>query len=323
MNTRQPADPSAEIMSVDPGDSFEQWHEVTCRNYSRSECERDRREPFAAHIAMRQFGALGLSAIGSGAGVAKLRRTATHIRGDQRDHFMLFLVTVGEIGIDQDGREASASASGFFLYDQTRPLVVDFKTAYRARMLSIPRPMLTARIGGTRDFSARSISGSSKLGALVATLIGQLDGFGPETRPDIVERIGASTLDFIAAAIAVEAGGTLPGDGTEHRLSGAAKAFLRANLADSALDVATIARALNTSTRSLNRAFALEGTTPMRWLWLLRLDAAHRALATGRARNVTDAAFAHGFNDVSHFSRAFRNAFDTPPRSVLRPARRS
>ncbi|MBS0560907.1 MAG: helix-turn-helix domain-containing protein [Proteobacteria bacterium] len=323
MSTRQPTDPSAEIMSVDAGNSFEEWHEVTCWNYSRSEFERDRHERFAAHITMRQFGALGLSTIESGVGVAKLRRTAIHIRGDQRDHFMLFLVTAGEIGIDQDGREASASASDFFLYDQTRPLVVDFKTTYRARMLSIPRPMLTARVGGTRDLTARSIAGGSKLGALVATLIGQLDGFGPETRPNIVERIGASTLDFIATANAVEAGGTLPGDQTEHRLSAAAKAFLRANLDDPALDAATITRALNTSPRSLNRAFALEGTTPMRWLWLLRLDAAHRALATGRTRSVTDAAFAHGFNDVSHFSRAFRNAFGTPPRSVLRPARRS
>jgi AraC-like DNA-binding protein len=320
MSTNDRKAPSG-LMSVDAGDSFEQWHEVTCRNYSRSECEREGRGPFAANIAMRQFGALGLSQVASAAGAAKLRRTASHIRDDQRDHFMLFLVTAGEIGIDQDGREASARSSDFFLYDQTRPLTVAFKPTYRARMLSIPRPMLTARVGGTRGCTARKVAGTSKLGALVATLVGQFDAFGPETRPDVVERIGASTLDIIAAAIAVEAGGTLPGDATEHRLSGAAKAFLRANLHDPALELTTIARALNTSTRSLNRAFALDGTTPMRWLWQLRLDAAHRALAAGRMRSVTDAAFAHGFNDVSHFSRAFRHAFGKPPRSVLKPAR--
>ena len=121
-----------EKMSVDAGDSFEQWHHVTCRNYSNSEFRRDSEGSFAARISMRSFGALALSGVSSSMGEAQLIRGPADIRRDQRDHFMLFHVTEGEIGVTQDGRDARALPGDLFLYDQTRPLPLDFKPHYRA-----------------------------------------------------------------------------------------------------------------------------------------------------------------------------------------------
>lgn len=57
--------------------------------------------------------------------------------------------------------------------------------------------------------------------------------------------------------------------------------------------------------------------TPMGVVWQLRLDASHRALAEGRARSVTEAAFDHGFSDVSHFSRTFRKTFGCAPHTLM------
>ena len=297
-------------------DGFEEWHSATCRNYSHSEFRRENGSSFSANIVLRPYGALGLTDGWSDGGAATLTRSPTEFRRDSRDHFTLFYVTKGEIGIEQEGRQAVGKPGDFFIYDQARPIVLDFKSVYRAWMLSIPRPMLDARILGTRSFTARVIGGSSKMGRLVGGIVEQLDGFGADTKPGVIELIGNATLDLVAAALAVEAGGTIPGSGSDHRLLGAAVAFLRANLNEATLDLTTIARRLNTSPRSLNRAFATEGTTPMRWLWRQRLEACNRAIAEGRVRNITEAAFTYGFSDMSHFSRAFKKAFGRSPSSL-------
>jgi AraC-like DNA-binding protein len=63
-----------------------------------------------------------------------------------------------------------------------------------------------------------------------------------------------------------------------------------------------------------------EGCSLSDWIWSLRLDAAKRELCdpAQAARSISEIAFACGFNDAAHFSRAFRARFGCPPRD-LRP----
>ena len=301
------------VSSIDAIDDFERWHQVTCRNYSNSELRRRDDGPFAAAISMRPFGALGLSDVSSSSGAAQLIRGAADIRRDQRDHFMLFHVTDGEIGLEQDGRQARAKAGDLFLYDQTRPLTLDFKPRYRSWMLTIPRLLLQSRVARPQVLTAHLFSGTSTLGALAGGVIQQLESVGAGGLPHIVERVGAATLDIVAATLDAQAGYA-----PAHRVLARAEHFMQANLRDPNLDVGTIARAIHTSPRTLNRAFAANATTPMRWLWRQRLDAARYALALDRARSVIDIAFSYGFSDVSHFSRVFKKAFGTSPRARRR-----
>ena len=86
-----------------------------------------------------------------------------------------------------------------------------------------------------------------------------------------------------------------------------------AHLHRAELDIDTIAKAQNVSPRTLNRLFATDGTTPIRWLWQQRLDASYKALAEGHVTQVTDAAMSFGFTDMSHFSRVFKKTFGTSP----------
>ena len=94
--------------------------------------------------------------------------------------------------------------------------------------------------------------------------------------------------------------------------------FARANLDDNDLTPETLAAAGAISVRTLNRLFGGLGTTPMRWLWSARLEASRASLADGQVRSVTEAAFAHGFSELAHFSRTFKRAFGVTPQQVLR-----
>jgi len=65
---------------------------------------------------------------------------------------------------------------------------------------------------------------------------------------------------------------------------------------------------------------AAEGITAHRWLWCKRLDASQHLLATGQARQVSEAALSCGFNDLSHFCKAFKAAYGMKPSQCLHAA---
>ncbi|MNV99180.1 Transcriptional activator NphR [compost metagenome] len=88
-------------------------------------------------------------------------------------------------------------------------------------------------------------------------------------------------------------------------------------MADPDLDVIQIATAHHVAPRTLNRLFAADGTTAIRWLWQQRLDASYKALVGGNVRQVTEAALSFGFSDFSHFSRSFKKAFGVLPHTLV------
>jgi AraC-like DNA-binding protein len=94
------------------------------------------------------------------------------------------------------------------------------------------------------------------------------------------------------------------------------------HLRDPDLSVDQIATALNCSKRHLYNAFADEPHTLASYIQHLRLDACLRELQQvgPAARPITDIALHWGFNNLSHFSRVFRERTGQSP-SEFRLAR--
>jgi AraC-like DNA-binding protein len=305
------------LATVEMTDSFKHWHEVTCRSYSLSKPQRDSTDVFRVQLSSRSFGSLALTEGRTvSMGATRLIRGAAEIRRDPRDHFVLYLVMGGEVAVAQDGGEVRAGAGDLFLYDQARPLILEFPRPRHTIMLTIPRQLMEARIPRAHIFTARRIAGDNALGGLTGTMVRQLTGFNEQTRTEIKNRVSAATLDMVATALETEPVDDVPQHSTRHRLRGLVESYLLSNLHDRGLSISTIASALNITPRTLNRVFASVETTPMRWLWQQRLAASRRALTEGRINSVTDAALSFGFSDVSHFSRAFKAEFGKSPHTL-------
>jgi len=303
--------------AIETDGGFESWHQVTCRNFSLSECRPTSTQGFRARISGRSFGSLCLSkAVHSGIDSFRMTRDSSNIRKDHRDHFMLYLVLHGRMDIEQAERRAIARSGDMYLYDQTLPFNMTFYSGNHSILVNIPRSLLVARMPLARQLTGQRIAGDSKTGALCSSVIRQIADFDTLAAPQLEDRLATSALDIISTAVEAGLTGQHTAPPGEHRLLPQVQRYILEHLHDPQLDIEAIAKAQNVAPRTLNRIFASEGTTPIRWLWRQRLAASHQLLAQGLAESVTDAAYSSGFNDVSHFGRSFKREFGHPPRAM-------
>jgi AraC family transcriptional regulator, positive regulator of tynA and feaB len=131
-------------------------------------------------------------------------------------------------------------------------------------------------------------------------------------------RISNSFIELVAAMLA-EATEASPAPISDYRNLALIriKDFVERNLGDFDLDPTAVAAALKFSPRYINQLLETEGTSLSRYIWRRRLE-----MAAGDLKNngldslsISTIALNNGFNDLSHFSKAFRERFGESPRS--------
>lgn len=309
------------INKANCGPEFDHWHNMTCRQFSITECDIPNEPDFSGSVQSWNFGALTFGDVSARTRDRHLPlvRSASDIRSDPRDHFMLFLIQSGEIGFLQSDRSATAKPGDIVLYDQARPFTVDFMGDARGLVVAVPRPHAASRLDGFENLTARRLSAQSYPAKFARSVLSQLQSSQNEDPAGFSPKMEASALDLIFGSIEQS---FFPSDlkmldRREGQLR-KVKNYMLDNLQEPDMNIDSICSVLGVSPRSLNRLFSSEGMTPMRWLWKKRLEGAFKAIAGSRPSSITDVAYDFGFRDVSHFSRAFRKEFGHAPSALLR-----
>jgi AraC-like DNA-binding protein len=291
------------------------WQDVVCRTYVSVSCSSLQVDPVAS-VSVQPFGAGQLSDISSSA--MSYKRTNDNIRQSPSDELQLCLIRSGGATVEQDGREAVLRPGDLGLYDAARPFRLDFGAPYHAVTLKFPRSVLAARVSSIDKMTARTFAANSRLGALVNSVVTEAVHIWPTTDLDLANRLAVPVVDLLALALEHELLGPRPADSRRTAQIERIKRFMLERLGESELDINRIALECHIAPRTIHRLFATEGTTAIRWLWQQRLDASYRALAEGRAKQVSEAAIAFGFSDFSHFTRAFKKAYGVVPQTLLK-----
>jgi len=289
------------------------WHDLMCERFSQTKFVPGPETDFRGELTYTTIGGSRMSRIHSSPGW--FSRDSLAIRRDSFDGFLILMSLRGDLRITQSDKQVQAHHGEALIYRHGTPFELEFPEKYRAVSLWVSPEVMERHCPEISNQGPIAIRQDTTNGRLALAMVNELCISTISRKTMNPGQLVGATLDVVSTMMAASAE---RGQTTRNRwIMDRLQTFVCDNIENSELTLESLVEAAGTSARTLNRVFANLGTTPMRWLWEQRLQRAHDALARGRVRNVTEAAYSFGFKDGSHFSRAFSRRFGRTPISVL------
>lgn len=303
---------------VAPAERLAFWSDIVCDTYVQLECDAPAGcDSIEGEIVADRLATLQLSRVTASA--QQVRRTPAKIARSSDDFFLVSIQASGYGTISQDGRDALLGPGDFALYDSTRPYRLGFDGDFQQYVLMLPAPTLRTALRDTERLTATTVPGDRGAGHLmigmIRTLAADIGSLAPESAVAVADSVSQI---LVAGLAALPAARHAPLSQLAAYYREQIKSLVHSRLRDPDLNVADIARRLGVSPSTLQRAWSGQSCALGDWIWTQRLDAARGDLCNPSlaARRISEIAFAWGFNDAAHFSRAFRARFGCSPREI-------
>lgn len=300
-----------------PLHSRREWlREMITREYTKVEVSTPSNVQLLDQTTIYPWEQLKLSTVFSNG--IKIERMKVEPHAVSQDNYLAVLLLSGRYMLAQDGRETFLQPGEMTIYDATKPHSIHCPERFSKVIVSIPRKLMRERLSGVELCTARKVSGQAGIGSVATNLIQSITSQLNQIEMAAFNRLSEGALDALVMALAT----TRPQryelsrsrSFTLHQI----KSFVERHLTDPNLTPDLIAQAVKCTPRYINMLFQDENTSLMRYVLARRLNHCYDALANNhQSQRISDIAFKWGFNDLSHFSRAFKQAFDATPTEVL------
>jgi len=244
----------------------------------------------------------------------QVERTPDLIRRDDRGFLKVLVQIEGQAWLEQNARRTLLSPGDWSIYDTARPYSVANTTDVEQLLLLVPREKIQTRQFDLQDALARPYSARTGVGRLACNLMrsafDEISACSSEASEDVADSI----TQLLRHAMLAQCGRPTELSARAH-LRDQIHGYIAANLRDPELSIDGLAAAFGCSKRNLHKAFAGAGDTISAVILQQRLEHCRRDLADPRRadQSITDLAFSWGFNSATHFSRAFKDAYQLSP----------
>ncbi|MFZ5965150.1 helix-turn-helix domain-containing protein [Thalassococcus sp. BH17M4-6] len=243
-------------------------------------------------------------------------RTRTCIRRDPGEYFFMLVQDVGESVVHQNGAATRLGPGDMFIVDAAQPsrFVYEGRLSHQVS-LHLPRDEMIGRFGNICEGGVAVDRNDPLWLALRAVVYKMLN-----CPPSAGLHLGEAFYGLMGAYFHERRSQQPDPRG---QIMERALQLMARHWRDPDLGPGKLAEQLGVSLRSLQRYFEPLGETPGQRLLHLRLAQAHAELSSGRLAegSVADCAYGCGFNDLSHFYRAFRQRYGTTPGAVVAQSR--
>jgi AraC-like DNA-binding protein len=290
------------------------WIDQVCAHLVEVQCSKvSDAEHFHGSVTKVAMPELEVAQIAASAQV--VQRTAALARAGDCETLLVNIQRRGYGRVSQDGRLATLAPGDFAIYTSSRPYELSFDGDFEQTVLMLPAASVMDvhhDIGRLSAIKVPSHHEATQVMTALADLAYRAEGRLP------VELTAALT-DAIRKALQVSLSHlqptTPPSGNLERYHLVRVRAFVSANLGDTALSARMIAQGIGLSVSHVHRLFRHEPQTLMEFVWEQRLAASHRALASGcePPLSIGEIAWRNGFSDLSHFSKSYRRKFGISP----------
>lgn len=294
----------------------QEWlREVIGREYANVDITPPRKERLFNEMTIYSGDALRLSIIHSNSiTIKRLPQEPSHI---SQDAYFGVVLLAGEYLLEQNNREVFLKPGDMTIYDATRPHRIYCPQSFSKLIISIPRKLMYERLAGVEHCTALHMRSDGGAGSIASQFIQSVARQVAAMPQSTFNHLSESSLDLFTLALNDVRPQNFNLSRSRSLSLYGVKQFIERNIANPMLDSAAIATGTGLSARYINELFQPEETSLMRYVWNSRLAHCHHELKShDLTKRVSEVALRWGFNDFSHFSRAFKQKYGISPREL-------
>ncbi|MDO8961351.1 MAG: helix-turn-helix domain-containing protein [Methylophilus sp.] len=299
-----------------PHERREWLEDMICQEFTRVAVTPPADRQLFNETTLYDWDKLRLSVIHSrGLTIERLRREPYH---NNQDNYLAVILLSGRYSLEQNGREVFLQPGDMTIYDATRPHRIQSSIGFSKILVSIPRVMMRDRLAGIEHCTALSVPGKIGVGAMASQFMQTAAIQAKYLRSEELTKLSAQSLDLLTLAFQSVRPQHVYLSRSRSLSLRQIKDYVAQRLKDTQLDTAMIAEGTRLSPRYINDLFSDEETSLMRYVWRSRLEKCRKEILEYPCEPVSVIAFKWGFNDMSHFSRAFKKRFGIGPTELKR-----
>ena len=298
-----------------PINERQEWlHEVICREYANVEITPPANGELFNEMIIYPWNNLRLSSIRSNE--ITLKRKSHEPDSFNQDAYFAVILLSGKYHLQQNGKEVHLKPGDITLYDATLAHQISCAENFSKLIISIPRSNFRDRIAGVEHCTALRIPGNSGIGAIAANFIRSTLSQTNQLTTAEFPSLSKYSLNLLTLALATVRPANFNLSKSRSFTLNRIKAYIEENLSDSDINPTIVANEVGLSARYINRLFKDDETSLMRYICQRRLENCRNDLLdpVHIGDRISDIAFRWGFNNLSHFSRVFKQRYDYSPK---------
>lgn len=299
--------------SVAPRERVAFWQEMVCQSFVKAQCGSAIGESFFGRISTEDFGETLVSRMDTGR--HRIDRRRSDIASCNMPRYYLCYQAAGRARVVERHSDSIIGAGDMILLDNSEPYSFECEDDVTTLVLQVPHKTLQDRFRHPDRCTGRTLTGQRGItrvtGDFLTSCAAQADALTQSQRV-LTSQVA---LNLFTAMLLEESNGQ--GNVSEHRmiLMARIKQFVLSRIGDPGLNLDAVAKGVGLSTRYVSKLFQEDGEAFSRFLLRERVEHCRRELSDPLLNNlrISDIALRGGFNNLSHFSRAFRDSVGRSP----------